>query len=209
MTAVIAEPDQRVGDRQPDRDHGGAGDHGEADVGVRPGVIAVRDQGGGLSSRTPARVRIDRPRSSCRRSRPGRRPRARQVGRGLGVDQPGDGLDARDTGRDEDGGDDEQAGVSLGALGAEQERDRERDRRGGVTEVVDQVGEQRDAAAGEEDRQLGRRGGAEDGEREPDRDQTLAGPFDARVDQAVADRGRRVVVVMAPAVVTVAAIEWP
>ena len=50
---------------------------------------------------------------------------------------------------------------------------------------MNQVCEQRDAAAGEEDRQLGERRGAQHREREPDRDQALSRALDARIDQTV------------------------
>ena len=76
-------------------------------------------------------------------------------------------------------------GQALRPLGAKQEGDRQRHRGARVAEVVDQVGEQSDAAAGEIDRQLSGRGDAEDRKRQADRAQTLARSLDARVDQAV------------------------
>src|SRR5947208_701741 len=75
--------------------------------------------------------------------------------RGLGVDEALEGLDAGDACADEDGGDDEQPGASLSELGAQQERDAERDGRERVAEVVDDVREQGDAAGQHEDRGLG------------------------------------------------------
>ena len=50
---------------------------------------------------------------------------------------------------------------------------------------MDQVGEQRDASAGEEDRELSRRRRPEDQERETDRLQPGAGALDRRVEKPV------------------------
>jgi hypothetical protein len=58
------------------------------------------------------------------------------------VDQARDCFVAGGTGRDEDGGHDEQTGDALGARGAQQEGDAERDRSRGVAGDVDEVCEQ-------------------------------------------------------------------
>jgi hypothetical protein len=50
---------------------------------------------------------------------------------------------------------------------------------------VDEIGEQSDAAAGDEDRKLGAGGEGEDSQREPDRPQSLPRAFDALVYQAM------------------------
>jgi hypothetical protein len=39
------EADQRIGDWQAEGYHGGACDHGQTDVGIRTGVVAIGDQG--------------------------------------------------------------------------------------------------------------------------------------------------------------------
>ena len=62
----------------------------------------------------------------------------------------------------EDGEDDEVTGVALGSFGAHQEGRPERDGGGGVAEVVDQIGQEGDAAGDEEDRHLRQGGEAED-----------------------------------------------
>ena len=77
-------------------------------------------------------------------------------------------------------------GDPLGPLAAKQEGDREGDCCRGVADVVDHVGEERDAVGEhDEDRYLGGGGEAEDEEREPDGDESLAGAFDRRVDESV------------------------
>jgi len=55
----------------------------------------------------------------------------------------------------------------------------------GVAEVVDQIGEEGDAAGGDEDRKLSRRRCPEDGERKADRSKPPSRALDAFVDQAV------------------------
>ena len=126
------------------------------------------------------------PRSSCRRSRSARRPTRAQ--RWVGVW----GWISRETASTPA----TQAETKIAATtnspayrSARSERSRkaiaERDRGRGVAEVVDQVGEQSDAAAGDEDGRLGERGQAEHSQREPDRPQALARAHDAPVDEAV------------------------
>jgi hypothetical protein len=77
-----------------------------------------------------------------------------QVGELLRVDQALDRLVERDAGRDEDGEHNGKPGQPLSPERAQVERDTERQRRQGVTEVVDQVGQQRDRARQNEDRHL-------------------------------------------------------
>src|SRR4029077_2616779 len=55
----------------------------------------------------------------------------------------------------------------------------------GISEVVDQIGKQRDAAGGDEDDGLGERGQTEDRKRDSDGLQPLAGAHDAPVDETV------------------------
>jgi hypothetical protein len=73
-------------------------------------------------------------------------------------------LSAGDARADEDGRHDGQTGAALRYLGAQSERDPERHRGQGVTEVVDHVGQEGDAAAGDEYGSLRDRGGPEDRE---------------------------------------------
>ena len=156
ITSVIARPmiGSAIGCSECDDDR--RGDHGEAHVGVGSGVVAVCDQRGAVES-LALRPGERGPRCSCPRSRWHRRGRAtsRCVGAD-GVDEALHGLDARDAGADEDRGDDCQSGATLRDPGVQGERDPQRHGREGIAEVVDQVGEQRDAAAGEEHRRSGR-----------------------------------------------------
>lgn len=74
---------------------------------------------------------------------------------------------------------------AFGHLGAQRERDTDRDRCEGIAEVVDEVGEQSEASAGDEDDGLGDRGDAQHGERQQHRPDALARSLDAVVDQTV------------------------
>ena len=95
------------------------------------------------------------------------------TGRGW-VDQAQDRLIRSYASRDEDRRHDGQAGQALGALGAHRERDTERDRGQRVPAVVDQVGQQRQAAGDREHERLHHGCGAEDGECEHDGPDALA-----------------------------------
>ena len=97
----------------------------------------------------------------------------REMVDGLRVDEAGDRLVAGDAGADEDRGDDGEPGEALAARAAQGEGDAERDRGGGVTGVVDEVGEQRDGPGRDEDRSLRGGGEAQDEQCEPDRAQAL------------------------------------
>ena len=68
------------------------------------------------------------------------------------MDESVNGLEAGHAGACEDSGDDGQSGAPLRQLRAQSESDPEWDSRQSIPEVVDQVGQQRDAAAeGEHD----------------------------------------------------------
>jgi hypothetical protein len=138
--------DQRVRDRQAEGDEGSAGDDGEADVGVGTGVVAVGDQGWAVESAAGpgADLRGDPVAAEADQAGAGE---GDQVSRRLRVDQPRDRLDPGDAGGGEDRRDDEQPGPALRPGRAQQEGGTERDRRCGVAEVMDQVGEQGNTAA--------------------------------------------------------------
>jgi hypothetical protein len=70
-------------------------------------------------------------------------------------------------------------------LGTEQESDPERDRRRCVAKVVNQVGKERDAAAGDKDRELDDRRQAKDREREANGPKSGPRALDAVVYEAV------------------------
>jgi hypothetical protein len=90
------------------------------------------------------------------------------------MDQPRDRLDPGDAGGYEDRRDYEQPGPTLGPGGAQHEGHTERNRGAGIAEVVDQVCEQGDAAAGDEDCELGARREREDRQRQANRPQSLS-----------------------------------
>ena len=86
----------------------------------------------------------------------------------FGVEEPLDCFVAGDAGGDEDCRDDGQPGELFAAVRTEQERDPKGHGGERVADVVDQVGEQRDAAGGDEDDRLKGGGQAEDAEADGD-----------------------------------------
>ena len=112
-------------------------------------------------------------------------PEYREMSWGRGVDKASDRLIAGDTGADEDRSDDRQTGPSLGHPGVQRESDPQGDGRERIAEVVDQVREQGDAAAGEKHGKLSDGGQSEDGERERDGADALPRALDALVYQAM------------------------
>ena len=86
----------------------------------------------------------------------------------LGVDDPHDRFVGSNAGADEDRQHDGKTRVALGPLGAQCERDAKRHRCERVSDVVDQVGEESDAAGEDEDHRLRGRRQPEDDERERD-----------------------------------------
>ena len=104
----------------------------------------------------------------------------------LRVDQALDRCVERDASAHEDGEDDEVAGDLLGPRAAHEERDAERHRGQRVAGVVDEVGEQRDAAAGDEDDRLQDRGDTQHTEADRHRTHTGATADDRSIDEPVA-----------------------
>ena len=184
ITKVMPRPISGSAIPSSEGDHGGAGHHGQADVGIGSSVVAIGDQGRAVEVPSGTGSDLGRKPVSDIADQSGP-SRGRRVGRRLRVDQPRDGLDSGDAGRDEDRCDHEQPGVSLRSLGSEQEGNAERNRGGGIAEVVDQIGEQGDAAAGDEDGRLSQRGRSEDGQREPDRSQPFPRALDAAIHESV------------------------
>jgi hypothetical protein len=90
----------------------------------------------------------------------------------LRVDEPLDRLVQGNTRRDEDRQDDGETGELLASVRAQEEGDTERDGRQGITEVVDQVGEQSHRAAENEQRDLN--AGCDSEDSETDRDSSYA-----------------------------------
>jgi hypothetical protein len=118
------------------------------------------------------------------------------------MNEASDGLYAHDPSADEDCGHDCKAGASLGDLRAQRERDSQWHGGEGIAEIVDQVGQQGDAAACHEHSGLSDGGESEDRERQRDGMDALTGALDAVVYEAV---GMAVPVVVVGLVVGVGA----
>ena len=101
------------------------------------------------------------------------------------VQQPLDRLRQRDAGADEDREHDEVPGDLLASLAPKEEGDAERDRGQGVADVVDQVCEQGDAAAGGQDQRLSEGGRPEHDEAERDRPNPRMTAKDRPVDETM------------------------
>jgi hypothetical protein len=82
------------------------------------------------------------------------------------IDQPLNRLPERNASTDEDRRDDEVAGALLRCEGAHEEGDPQRHRGQRISEVVDQVGEERDAA-GEHEHSALHQGGDQENEQTP------------------------------------------
>jgi hypothetical protein len=103
----------------------------------------------------------------------------------LRVEQPQNRFVERDAGGDEDGEDDGIAGPALGAAAPKQEGGPDGERGQGVAAVVDQVGEQRDAAREDEDERLRGGGAAEHAEADEDRANAGAGAQNRAIHEPV------------------------
>jgi formiminotetrahydrofolate cyclodeaminase len=99
--------------------------------------------------------------------------------------QADDRLVRRHAGRDEDRQNHGEPGELLTATRAKKEGDPERDSRERITEVVDQISEERDRAGEDEDDHLRRRGNPEHSETERDRLDALARSNDRAIDEPV------------------------
>ena len=87
--------------------------------------------------------------------------------------------------RDEDRCNDRVTGPAFATRTSEEERDTERNRGQCVTDVVDQVGEERDGVGQQEHQGLQRRGDGEYCQADRDGSNAGAGANDRRVDEAV------------------------
>ena len=167
ITSVIARPISGSAIGSAERDDRGAGDDGEADVGVGAGVVAVGDQRRAVEPPPGAACGCGR-RPSYRRSRarppaparPGARARAGRSAAGSTRTPATQALTkiAATTSRPA-----QRSARALRSANAIAERDGGR----GVAEVVDQVGEQRDAAGRDEHGGLRERGEREHEQRQP------------------------------------------
>src|SRR5580700_171269 len=92
-------------------------------------------------------------------------------------------LDARYARAYEDRGDDREASTTLSQIRTKRERDPERDSGQRIAEVVDQIGEQSNAATRHENRRLHDGGQSKHRKREQDRPDALSGTLDAVIHQ--------------------------
>ena len=99
--------------------------------------------------------------------------------------------------------------IPLGALRTKHKRDPERDSGQRVTEIVDQIGEQRDTARHHEHRRLDDRRHPEHREREQHRTQPLPRPLDALIYQPVRVTAVRmtVIIVVVPVIVVMLVVD--
>jgi hypothetical protein len=155
--------DDRVTAREAKGDDDRARNDGERDESIDAGVVAVGDEGG--TRKTPSRsqphLRGDLVADKADRPSGGEH---RQVGELLWVDEALDRLVERNAGRDEDREDDEESCHLLGSEAAQGKGNGQRYRGQCVTEVVNQVGQQRDRVGEDEDQSLGGGGQSEDAE---------------------------------------------
>ena len=184
MTAVIEEADDRVGAVEAEGDEHGACDDAEGDEPVRAGVVAVGRERGAVETPRTAQPHLSGDLVADEADQAGRRENP-EVGERLRVDQPLDRLVESDAGRHEDREDDEQPRDLLGAKRAQVEGDPEGDRSERVTEVVDQVGEERDRAGLDEDQRLRECRHGEHGEADEHRPDAFARARDRTIDQAM------------------------
>jgi hypothetical protein len=148
------------------------------------GVVAVGDERRAAQSRAGAEANACGEMVACIADRAGECEQAEMARRG-GVDEPVDGLNCGHAGAEKDGRDDREPGASLGHSRAQRERDAQRERCQRIAEVVDHVGQQRDAAAREEHERLRERSEPEHGQRERHGPDALARALDALVNQPV------------------------
>ena len=186
-------PDDRITDLRAERNDDRARDHAERDEAIDASVVAVRDHGRARQALARAESHLGRDLIAEEADYAGgsQHPQMREL---LRMDEPLDRRVQRHAGRDEDRQHDGQAGELLAAEAAQEERDAERHGREGVTEVVNQVGDQRDRAREEEDRRL--RAGGEPENRQAERDglDALPGAHDRPIDEPVRVGGLAVIV---------------
>ena len=101
ITTVIASPISGSAIGGAERDRGGAGDDGEADVGVGAGVVAVGDQRRAVEPAAGPGADVGRDPVAGEADQPRRRQPDRAASGSAGR-SAGDGLEAGDAGRDED-----------------------------------------------------------------------------------------------------------
>lgn len=147
-------------------------------------MLSVGDERGAVESPTAPDTK-ERRQEVGEGSDPARDREGREVVGDGRVQQAIDGFGPGDARADEDDRHDDDSGSPFCSGRTQSEGDPERNRREGVPEVVDQVGEERHTSADDEDRGLSDRGTAQQHERKPDDTDTRRGPADAFIDQPV------------------------
>jgi hypothetical protein len=154
----------------------------EADEGIGSRVVSIGHKGRAVQSlaRTAADECCDKvaPEADASGKREGE-----QVLGSLRIDDPRNGFVSGEARADEDREHDRWARVALGTSRAQGEGHTEWDGSEGISDVVDQVGEERDAVGCNEDHGLQRGRRAENEERQDNRPQTGTGTDDRTVDQ--------------------------
>lgn len=176
--------DDRVCAWKSDSDESGAHDDAERHEPVSSSVVPIGDERGTRESSSRSKSNLRRKLVTCQSDQPRRceHPQVRYV---LWVDEPLNRLVQRDTRGHEDREYHRESCEFLAAEAPEVERDSERDRSQCVSEVVHDVGEQRDRGGQREDRKLRAGRKTEDSETECDRLDSLARPNDGAVDEAM------------------------
>ena len=178
------ERDQRIASIKAEGNNRGTEHDTEADERIYAGMVAVCDESGAveLPPCSGSHLRSDHVAAKADQARQGER---NQMTRRFGVDEALQGFVGSDAGRHEDRRDDRETGVPFGSIRAQHERDAERNRRQCITDVVDQIGEEGDAACQDEDQGLDACGKSEDSEGNRYCPQAVARPFDGWVYEAV------------------------
>ena len=185
MMNVIAMPTSGSARSSPSCDEYGAEHDAERDERVDARVVTVRDERRAVQTTAGAQPHL-RSHLVARDSRRAGGCYPAEVRELLRVDQALDRCVERDASAHEDREDDEVAGDLLGPRAAHEERDAERHCGQRVAGVVDEVGEQRDAAAGDEDDRLERCSDPEHTEADRHRTHAGAAADDRSVDEPVA-----------------------
>jgi hypothetical protein len=178
------EPDQRVGDLGTEPDDERARDHAETDKRVDASVVAVRDEGG--AGQPPSCPQPDAgghlvPEVADEPGT-GQHPQVLEL---LRVHKAQHRLVERYTGGDEDREDDGVAGPALATRASEEKGSTHWTRGQGITGVVDQIGEERDAIGEDKNKRLRCRRGAQDREANEDSANAGARAQDRSVDETV------------------------
>ncbi len=179
------ETDQRVSEREAERDDDGARDDAEGDVAVDAGMVAIGHERGAVEPPAGSQAYTRRQLVPEEPDDTGTRPAQRGATGARGSIKPGNRLVQRNARRDEDRADDREAAVALTTGTAKNERNTEWDRGQGIARVVDEIGKQRHRARRQEHTGLQDRRDREDHEAQPDRAQPRLRTQHGAIDKAM------------------------